>query len=62
MLNRYKVKLIKKYEFELDGKSKNSINEQVDYIMNQTKILEMPYVKKAVKLRIKKLKRRNKKK
>lgn len=49
MLSRYKVRLIKKYDFDLDGKSEKDIKEQVDYIMNHTKILEMPYVKKEFK-------------
>lgn len=61
MLNRYKVKLIKKYEFELNDKTKKGIQEQVNYIISQTKLLEMPYVRKDIKLKIRKLKRRKKK-
>lgn len=60
MLSRYKVRLIKKYDFDLDGKSEKDIKEQVDYIMNHTKILEMPYVKKRIQIKIKKIyERRN---
>ena len=29
MLSRYKVRLIKKYDFDLDGKSEKDIKEQV---------------------------------
>lgn len=56
-MDRYKVKLVKKYVFDLDGKNKSDIREQVDYIMTQSKILEMPYVDKTIKINIKKNKR-----
>ena len=49
MLSRYKVRLIKKYDFDLDGKSEKDIKEQVDYIKNHTKIIEKQYVKKEFK-------------
>ena len=55
MLKRFKVKLKRKFEFELDGNSKDDIIEQVDYIMKETNILEMPYVKKKTKISIKKV-------
>ncbi len=54
-LNRYKVRLIKKYDFDLDGRSENDIREQVDYIMTQTKILEIPDVRKTIRVKIKKI-------
>lgn len=53
-MNRYKVRVIKKYDFELDGKNEKNIQEQVEYIMTQTKILYMPYVRKQTRIRIKK--------
>lgn len=53
-LNRYKVRLIKRYDFELDGTTEQSIREQVDYIMTQTQILDMPYVRKTVRVKVKK--------
>ena len=56
-MDRYKVKLVKKYVFDLDGKNKYDIREQVDYIMTQSRILEMPYVDKTIKSNIKKNKR-----
>lgn len=54
MLNRYKIRVIKKYDFELDGKSEKDIKEQVDYIMTQTKILDLPEVRKSTRIKIKK--------
>ena len=55
MLRKYKVKLKRKFEFELDGSSKEDVKEQVNYIMSETKILEMPYVKKKTKMSIRKV-------
>lgn len=54
MLNRYKIRVIKKYDFELDGKSERDIKEQVDYIMTQTRILDLPEVRKSTRIKIKK--------
>ncbi len=55
MLNRYKVKLIKKYDFELDGTSEQDIREQVNYIIQETQILKLPEVRKNIKIKIKKI-------
>ena len=33
--------------------------EQLDYIVNETKLLDMPYVKKDLKVKIKKIKSKN---
>lgn len=57
-MERYKVVVIKKYVFDLDGKDKKAVMEQLDYIVNETKLLDMPYVKKDLKVKIKKLKKR----
>ncbi len=54
MLKRYKVKLFKKYDFELDGISEEDVLEQVNYIMYKTNILDMPYVNKRIKINVKK--------
>lgn len=59
MLNKYKIRIIKRYDFELDGTSEQNIREQVDYIMTQTKILDMPYVRKSTKMKIKKNRERS---
>ena len=58
MLKRYRVKLVKKYCFDLDGVSEEDIIEQVNYIMTQTHLLDMPYVDKIVKLKIRKINER----
>ena len=57
-MKRYKVVVIKKYVFDLDGKDKNGVMEQLDYIVNETKLLDMPYVKKVSKVKIKILRKR----
>lgn len=57
-MERYKV-IEKKYVFDLDGKDKKGVMEQLDYIVNETKLLDMPYVKKDLKVKIKKIKSKN---
>lgn len=59
MLNKYKIKVIKKYDFELDGKSEKDIQTQVEYIMNKTNILDLPEIKKSTKIKIKRSYERN---
>ena len=54
MLGRYKIRIIKTWDFELDGKSKEDVEQQMLYIMNQTKILDLPEVKKRLRWKIKK--------
>ena len=54
MSNKYKIRIIKKYGFELEGKSQQDIQEQINYIMSKTKILDMPYVRKTIRTKIKK--------
>ena len=60
-MERYKVIVIKKYVFDLDGKDKKGVMEQLDYIINETKLLDMPYVKKDLKVKIKKIRNAGKK-
>lgn len=55
-MERYKVVVYKEYVFDLDGKDKKGVMEQLDYIVNQTKLLDMSYVKKNMKIKIKKRK------
>lgn len=54
MSERYKIRIIKKYDFELDGISDKDIKEQVDYILTHTKILDLPEIRKNIKIKIKK--------
>ena len=61
MLERYKIRVIKTWNFELDGKSKENIEEQLKYIVTQTKILDLPEVKKRLRWKIKKVNERNRK-
>lgn len=59
MLERYKIRVIKTWDFELDGKSKENIEEQLKFIVTQTKILDLPEVKKRLRWKIKKVNERN---
>lgn len=60
MLNRYRVKIIKTWDFELDGKDKLDIERQCMFIMNQTKILDLPDVKRKLRFKIKRIERNDK--
>ena len=55
MLNRYKVRIIKTWDFELDGTDKLDIERQCMYILNKTKILDLKEVKKRLRFKIKKI-------
>ena len=59
MLNRYKVRIIKTWDFELDGKDRLDIERQCMYIMNYTKILDLPEVKKRLRFKVKKIERKD---
>ena len=52
-MERYKVVVIKKYVFDLDDQDKKGVVEQLDYILNKTKLLDMPYIKKDLKVKVK---------
>ena len=52
---KYKIKLIKKYSFVLDGENKKDIENQVNTIMQENNILDLPYVRKSLKIKIKEL-------
>ena len=54
-MNRYKVTIIKKYDFELDGYSESDVRNQVDYILKNTIILDLPYTRKRTIVKIKKV-------
>jgi len=56
---RYRIKIIKKYSFDLDGENTEDINNKVDTIMNESHILDLPYVNKKIKIKIKKIGKRN---
>lgn len=54
-MKRYKITIIKKYDFELDGYSESDIRNQVDYILKNTVILDLPYTRKRTIIKIKKV-------
>ncbi len=54
-MKKYKIKLIKKYSFILDGENKKDIENQVNTIMQENNILDLPYVRKSLKIKIKEL-------
>lgn len=54
-MKKYKIKLIKKYSFVLDGENKKDIENQVNTIMQENNILDLPSVRKSLKIKIKEL-------
>lgn len=54
-MKRYKIKISKKYVFNLSGEDREEINKQVNTIMNESNILDLPYVKKYIKVKIKRI-------
>lgn len=58
-MKRYKIKISKKYVFNLSGEDKEDINNQVNTIMNESNILDLPYVKKDIKVKIKRIRRKD---
>jgi len=58
-MKRYKIKISKKYVFNLSGEDREEINKQVNTIMNESNILDLPYVKKYIKVKIKRIRRKD---
>ncbi len=61
MINRYKVRLNIRYDFELDGQTEKDVEQQVLYMITKTNIFGLKEVKKRVRLKIKKINERNQK-
>lgn len=59
-MKRYKITIIKKYVFNLNGDDKENINNKVNTIMNESNILDLPYINKIIKIKIKRIRRKNK--
>lgn len=59
-MERYRIKIVKKYSFDLDGENTDDINSKVDTIMNESHILDLPYVRKNIKVKIRKIRKENK--
>lgn len=55
-MNEYKIRIIKKYEFTLNNKSNEPLDKQVSVILNENNMLDLPYLRKTVKVKIKKMK------
>ena len=58
-MKRYKIIISKKYVFNLSGEDREEINKQVNTIMNESNILDLPYVKKYIKVKIKRIRRKD---
>ena len=59
-MKRYRIKIIKNYVFDLNGEDREHINNQLNTIMNESHILDLPYVKKKVQVKIRKIRKENK--
>jgi len=59
-MNRYKIKISKEYIFALDGNNKEYINNEIDYLLKKTKILDMPCIKYNIKIKVKRIANKNK--
>lgn len=57
-VKKYKVKVVKRYSFTLEGESKEDIRNQVNTVV-QSNILNLPYVRKNVSIKIKELRKEN---
>lgn len=56
-MERYRIKIIKKYKFDLSGENKEDISSQVNTIMNESHILDLPYVTKNIRVKIRKIRK-----
>ena len=56
-MKRYRIKIEKEYVFDLDGESNDDINNKVNTIMNESNILDLPYVKKNIRVKIRKIRK-----
>ncbi len=54
-MKRYRIKVLKYYEFDLDGKNKKNIQEQLKYILDGNQILEKSSIDKHKKVKISRL-------
>lgn len=58
-MKKYKVKVVKRFSFTLDGENKEDVRNQVDTVVNHSNILNLPYVRKNVSIKIKELRKEN---
>lgn len=55
-MKKYKIKITKRYNFTLTGESRDDVNDMVDTIINESRILDLPHVRKNIKVKIKEVK------
>lgn len=58
-MKRYRIRIIKKYTFDLSGENKEDVNSQVNTVMNESHVLDLPYVKKNVRVKIREIRKGN---
>lgn len=58
-MKRYRIKITKKYTFDLSGENKEDVSSQVDTVMNESHILDLPYVRKNVRVKIREIRKGN---
>ena len=56
-MERYRIKIVKKYKFDLSGENKEDISSHVNTIMNESHILDLPYVTKNIRVKIRKIRK-----
>lgn len=56
-MERYRIKITKKYTFDLSGENNEDISSQVNTIMNESHILDLPYVRKNIRVKIRKIRK-----
>lgn len=56
-MERYRIKIKKIYVFDLDGENEKEIKKQINVVMNESRILDLPYINKSVKVSTKKIKK-----
>lgn len=57
-MNRYRINIKKNYVFDLNGTDKENVEKQVNEVMNESHILDLPYVNKKVKIKIRRIRKR----
>lgn len=58
-MSRFKIRVIKTWDFSLNADSKEEVEKRVLELMNDTVILELPETRKRIRLKIKQIKERN---
>ena len=51
-MKRFKIKIIKLWDFSLDAENRDDVYKKIDDLMDNSVILDLPQVKKLVKIKI----------